>query len=79
MAKDGTLFFSCSCGSRESEIPSSSFPKSLTVWLWFSDSFLPYEEIISKLDRAARSFRGIVIKTDMTIPCTSVFLQLDCA
>jgi len=24
-------------------------------------------------------FRGIVIKTDMTIPCTSVFLQLDCA
>jgi hypothetical protein len=40
---------------------------------------LPHEEIISKLDQAGQTFRVLIIKTNLTIPYTSVFLQLDCA
>jgi L-fucose mutarotase/ribose pyranase (RbsD/FucU family) len=40
---------------------------------------LPHEEIISKLDGAGQTFRVLIIKTDLTIPYTTVFLQLDCA
>ncbi len=40
---------------------------------------LPHEQIISKLDDTAKTFRILIIKTNMTIPYTSVFLQLDCA
>jgi hypothetical protein len=41
--------------------------------------YTPHEEIISMLDRAAGLFRVLIIKTNMTIPYTSVFLELDCA
>jgi hypothetical protein len=40
---------------------------------------LPHEEIIHKLDEAGQTFRVLIIKTTMTMPYTSVFLQLDCA
>ncbi len=40
---------------------------------------LPHEEIIAKLDHAAELFQVLIIKTDMKIPYTSVFLELDCA
>ncbi len=40
---------------------------------------LPHEEIIAKLDNAAELFRVLIIKSDMKIPYTSVFLELDCA
>ena len=40
---------------------------------------LPHEEIISKLDQAGQTFRVLIIKTNLAIPYTSVFLQLDCA
>lgn len=39
---------------------------------------LEHEEIISRLDEAGETFRVLVIKTSMTLPYTSVFLQLDC-
>jgi len=39
---------------------------------------LPHEEIIAKLDKAGEVFRILILKTDLTIPYTSVFLQLDC-
>jgi hypothetical protein len=35
-------------------------------------------QIIARLDQAAATFRVLVIKTDMTIPYTSVFFELDC-
>jgi len=44
-----------------------------------SVSSLPHEEIISMLDRAGQMFSITVIKTDMTIPYTAVFFELDCA
>lgn len=37
-----------------------------------------HEELIARLDDAARTFRILILKTDMTLPYTSVFLQLDC-
>ena len=38
-----------------------------------------HEQIIEKLDKAGEKFKVLLIKTNMTIPYTSVFLQLDCA
>jgi hypothetical protein len=39
---------------------------------------LPHEEIIGKLDEAGRTFHVLLLKTNLTLPYTSVFLQLDC-
>lgn len=39
---------------------------------------MPHEELIANLDQAAKTFRILIIKTDMAIPYTSVFVQLDC-
>jgi uncharacterized protein (DUF1330 family) len=41
-------------------------------------NYLAHEKIIQKLDQSAQVFRILVIKTDMTIPYTSVFFELDC-
>ena len=37
-----------------------------------------HEELIDQLNDAGRSFHVLVLKTNMTIPYSSVFLQLDC-
>jgi D-ribose pyranose/furanose isomerase RbsD len=39
---------------------------------------LPHEETIAKLDEAAKMMNILLLKTDMVLPYTSVFLQLDC-
>ena len=39
---------------------------------------MPHEDIIRELDKAAEMFSILLLKTNMTIPYTSVFLQLDC-
>lgn len=39
---------------------------------------LPHDEIISTLDRVGEKFRVLLIKTNMRIPYTSVFLELEC-
>jgi L-fucose mutarotase/ribose pyranase (RbsD/FucU family) len=39
---------------------------------------IPHEQIIARLDQAAQVFRILVIKTELTIPYTSVFFELDC-
>ena len=39
---------------------------------------LPHEQIIGKLDEAGKTFKVLLIKTPLTLPYTSVFLQLDC-
>ena len=38
----------------------------------------PHEQIISMLDQAGQIFRVLIIKTNMVIPYTSVYLQVDC-
>ncbi|MFL5342318.1 MAG: RbsD/FucU domain-containing protein [Gemmataceae bacterium] len=39
---------------------------------------LPHEQIIGLLDKAGEKFHVLILKTNMTLPYTSVFLQLDC-
>jgi L-fucose mutarotase/ribose pyranase (RbsD/FucU family) len=39
---------------------------------------IPHDAIIAKLDQSAQLFRVLLIKTDMTIPYTSIFFELDC-
>jgi len=39
---------------------------------------LLHEQVIHKLDDAGQTFRILIVKTNMAIPYTSVFLQLDC-
>ncbi len=39
---------------------------------------VPHEQLIARLDEAGRTFRVLILKTDLTIPYTSVFFQLDC-
>jgi hypothetical protein len=39
---------------------------------------LPHEKIISNIDEAGKTFHVLVLKTNMTIPYTSVFVRLDC-
>jgi hypothetical protein len=41
-------------------------------------SSLPHEEIISKLDAGSELFKVLILKTKMTLPYTSVFIELDC-
>ena len=53
--------------------------KSLNKALEGSDpQRLPHEEIIAKLDESAETFQILILKTDLVLPYTSVFLQLDC-
>ncbi|MDB5174462.1 MAG: hypothetical protein JWN51_3235 [Phycisphaerales bacterium] len=40
---------------------------------------LPHEQLLAKIDQAGSSYRVLVLKTNMTIPYTTVFLQLDAA
>ena len=39
---------------------------------------LPHEQIIGKLDEAGKTFHVLLLKTRLTLPYTSVFVQLDC-
>lgn len=39
---------------------------------------LPHEEIITELDGAASLFKVLLLKSNLTLPYTSVFIQLDC-
>jgi len=39
---------------------------------------IPHAEALSKIDDAGKTFRVLFIKTNTTIPYTSVFMRLDC-
>jgi hypothetical protein len=39
---------------------------------------LAHEKLIDRLDRAAEKFAVLVLKTNLTLPYTSVFFELDC-
>lgn len=57
----------------------ASFRKRLAEILRpYAVSSLPHEEIITRLDRAGRLFRVLLIKTAACIPYTSVFFELGC-
>jgi RbsD / FucU transport protein family len=39
---------------------------------------LPHEQIIAKVDEVGKTFHIVILKTTMTVPYSSVFLQLNC-
>jgi len=39
---------------------------------------LPHEKVIARIDEAGKTFHILVLKTSLTIPYTSVFIQLNC-
>ena len=39
---------------------------------------IAHEEVLAKLDAAGQLYNVLIIKTDLTIPYTSVFVELDC-
>lgn len=39
---------------------------------------LPHEELLKTIDETGKTYHILVLKTNMTIPYTSVFLQLQC-
>jgi len=39
---------------------------------------LLHDEVIKKLDEAAQAFNVVLLKSDMTLPYTSVFIELQC-
>ena len=41
-------------------------------------SIMPHEQIIRHLDEGAKLFNILILKTTLTIPYTSVFINLDC-
>ena len=65
---------------REEDAPGiGSYREKLGILLKGYDmGVLPHEEIISKLDRVGEKFKVLSIKTNMRIPYTSVFLELEC-
>lgn len=44
----------------------------------FPTSQRPHEEILSELDESSKRFNVLILKTNMTIPYTSVFIRLEC-
>ena len=38
-----------------------------------------HEKLIAKLDQVSRTFRVLILKTNLTLPYSSVFLELNCA
>jgi hypothetical protein len=38
----------------------------------------PHDKLISDIDEAGKTFHVLVLKTNMTIPYTSLFIRLDC-
>jgi L-fucose mutarotase/ribose pyranase (RbsD/FucU family) len=39
---------------------------------------LPHEKLIAKVDEVGKTFHVVVLKTTMTVPYSSVFLELNC-
>ena len=38
----------------------------------------PHEQIIGRIDEAGKTFQILILKTHLTLPYTSVFIQLEC-
>ena len=49
-----------------------------TVFAGRKVTSLPHDQIIAKVDEVAKTFHIVILKTTMTVPYTSVFLQLNC-
>jgi hypothetical protein len=41
-------------------------------------TFVPHEELIDRLDEVSRKFNVVILKSNLTVPYTSTFFELDC-
>jgi hypothetical protein len=41
-------------------------------------NFLPHEQLIDRLDEVSRKFNVVILKSNLTVPYTSTFMELDC-
>jgi hypothetical protein len=41
-------------------------------------TFVPHEELINRLDEVSRIFNVVILKSNLTVPYTSTFFELDC-
>jgi hypothetical protein len=41
-------------------------------------SAMPHSEVLEKIDNAGKTFRILFIKTNSTVPYSSVYMRLDC-
>jgi len=57
----------------------TAYRKQLDQMFGSSTKELPHEEIIAKLDQVSQVFRVLIVKTELTIPYTTVFFELGCA
>lgn len=39
---------------------------------------IPHEQIIEKIDETGKTFHVLILKTNLTVPYSSIFLQLNC-
>ncbi len=64
----------------ESDAPGvSRYRTQLTEMLKSAETIpLPHEQIIARLDQAGLVFRVLIIKTELSIPYTTIVLELDC-
>jgi hypothetical protein len=44
----------------------------------YSIESLPHDQVIANIEEAAKHFNILVLKTNMAIPYTSIFIRLDC-
>ena len=47
-------------------------------WPSFEVKPVLHEELIARLDQVAKTFKILMIKTNLALPYTTVFLELDC-
>ena len=64
----------------DSDVPgASSYRREIAQLLHkYPAQSLPHEKLISEIDEAGKTFHVLVLKTNMTIPYTSLFIRLDC-
>jgi hypothetical protein len=41
-------------------------------------TFAPHEDLINRLDEVSRKFNIVILKSNLTVPYTSTFFELDC-
>ncbi|MDR1336812.1 MAG: hypothetical protein LBK22_08295 [Tannerella sp.] len=41
-------------------------------------TFIPHDKLIDRLDEVSRKFNVIILKSNLTVPYTSTFFELDC-
>ncbi len=63
----------------ESDAPGISVYRRQLAELLPAPLELPHEKLLSKLHQVSQEFRVLILKTNMTLPYTSIFLELDCA